>query len=73
MVENVVQQFIEYLYHHYTCIDIIYQAYTSSTVLSTLCSLLQLILKTTQQDSLYYYHSLDDKEAEALGGSLVQG
>lgn len=31
------------------------------------------ILRTTQQDSLYYYHSLDDKEAEALGGSLVQG
>ena len=42
MVENVVQQFIEYLYHHYTCIDIIYQAYTPSTVLGTLCSLLQL-------------------------------
>lgn len=41
--------------------------------LEYLCSLLQLILKTTQQDSLYYYHSLDDEEAEALGGSLIQG
>lgn len=48
MVENVVQQFIEYLYLYYTCIDIIYQVYTPSTVLSTLYSLLQLTLKTTQ-------------------------
>ena len=58
MVENVVQQFIGYLYLYYTCISIIYQVYTPSTVLSTLCSLLKLILKTTQQDSLYYYDAI---------------
>lgn len=47
--------------------------YIWSPDLSTLCSLLQLILKTTQQGSFYYYHSLDDVEAKALGGSLIQG
>lgn len=47
--------------------------YILSTVLSTLSSLRQLILKTTQQDLLYYYHSLEDEETEALGGPLIQG
>lgn len=47
--------------------------YIPSPDLSTLCSLLPLILKTTQQDSFYFYHGRDDVEAKALGGSLIQG
>lgn len=47
--------------------------YVPSTVLSTLCSLFPLILKTIQQDSFYCYHSLNGEETEALGVSLIQG
>ena len=54
-------------------VPLLHVYYRPNTVWSTLCSLLQLILKTTQQDSLYYHHSLDDEEAEALGASLIQG
>lgn len=62
-----VQQLTEYLY------PLLHIHYITSTVLSTLCLLLQLILETTEQKGFYYYHSLDEEETKALGGSLIQG